>query len=191
MEDYKSISVAFRKGNHVEIVNNPTSYPLIGIGEQGAVFKISSDRCIKVFAKETDALQESKVLKVAQHPPIVPKLYEVGANYIIMEYMSGPSLDQYLKSKGRLSEKMTARILFLLKEMKQLQFTRLDASLRHIFVTKERQLKVIDHVNSFRVKSAQPERLLKELKKMNLLSSFLKQVKKIDPQSYREWKEYK
>ena len=42
MEDFKSIRVVSGEGEqHVEIIHNPTSYPLIGKGRQGAVFKIS------------------------------------------------------------------------------------------------------------------------------------------------------
>lgn len=98
MEDFTSICV--EKGEKVEVVHNPTSYPLIGRGKQGAVFKISSDRCVKIYAKKKNVLNESKVLKAAQESPIVPKLYEVGTNYIVMEYIEGPSLTKYLKSEG-------------------------------------------------------------------------------------------
>ena len=95
MKDIKSIIVTPRKGDIVKIVNNPTSYPLVGRGREGAVFKISSDQCVKIYAKQRCAKNEGKVLIAAQESRIVPKLYEVGENYIIMEYIEGPSLDQY------------------------------------------------------------------------------------------------
>ncbi|MDQ0884707.1 serine/threonine protein kinase [Peribacillus sp. V2I11] len=190
MENFKSIIVTHRKGEKVEIVHNPTSYPLIGRGKQGAVFKISSDQCVKIYAKDGNALKESKVLKAAQESNIVPKLYEVGANYIIIEYLEGPSLFEYLKANQVLSEKVTNQILFLLKEMKRLKFTRLDSRLNHIIVTKEGELKVIDLVSHFKKKVDHPEFLMKHLKRLGLLSSFLEQVKNIDPQSYLEWKDF-
>lgn len=190
MEDFTSICV--EKGEKVEVVHNPTSYPLIGRGKQGAVFKISSDRCVKIYAKKKNVLNESKVLKAAQESPIVPKLYEVGTNYIVMEYIEGPSLTKYLKSEGVLSEKVTNQILDLLKEMKRLKFTRLDASLKHIIVTKQGELKVIDHVDSFqKYRPTRPEKLMTGLKKLGYLSSFLEHVKNIDPQSYLKWKDVK
>jgi predicted Ser/Thr protein kinase len=46
----------------------------------------------KNYPKQKDALKESEVLKAAQESPIVPKLYETGANYNIIEYLEGPSL---------------------------------------------------------------------------------------------------
>ncbi|RFU64423.1 glycosyltransferase [Peribacillus saganii] len=186
--DFKSISVNRRKGEKVEIVHNPTSYPLVGRGKQGAVFKISSDKCVKIYPKKRNALNESEVLKAAQDSPVVPKLYEAGENYIVMEYIEGSSLYEYLKANRVLTEKITNQILFLLKEMKRLKFTRLDARLNHIYVTNQGELKVIDLVTHFKKKVDRPEILMEHLKRLGLLSSFLKQVKNIDPQSYQEWK---
>jgi predicted Ser/Thr protein kinase len=192
VEDFKSIRVLRKGDNEVEIVHNPTSLPLIGKGKQGAVFKLSSDQCVKVYANQANVLKESEVLKIAQ-AGFVPKLYEVGENYIIMEYIEGSTIKEYLETKGNLTEDFTKKILSLLQEMKRLKFTRLDVRFDHLIVTKQGELKVIDHVNSFSLEkqSTQPVRLLKCMKKIGLLSEFLKQVKKFDQQSYLEWKDSK
>jgi predicted Ser/Thr protein kinase len=190
VEDFKSIRVLRKGDNEVEIVHNPTSLPLIGKGKQGAVFKLSSDLCVKVYANQANVLKESEVLKIAQ-AGFVPKLYEVGENYIIMEYIEGSTIKEYLETKGNLTEDFTKKILSLLQEMKRLKFTRLDVRFDHLIVTKQGELKVIDHVNSFSLEkqSTRPVRLLKCMKKIGLLSEFLKQVKKFDQQSYLEWKD--
>jgi len=191
VEDFKFIKVAsLRKGDKVEVIHNPTSYPLIGRGNQGAVFKISPDQCVKIFPKPMHAQRESEALKAAQGSPIVAKLYEAGENYIIMEYIEGPSLQEYLKSKGKIKEDITKKILFLIEEMKRLKFTRLDSRLKEIIVTKQGELKMVDLVNHFTKKYEIPQLLLANLEKLGLLSSFLEQVKKIDPQSYLEWKDF-
>jgi RIO-like serine/threonine protein kinase len=192
VEDFKSICISREGDNKVEIVNNPTSYPLIGRGKQGAVFKISSDKCVKIYANQKNVLKESEAYKATQESPIVPKLYEVGENYIIMEYIEGPTLEQYLETEGNVTEDITKKILFLLKEMKLLKFIRVDANIKQIFVTKQGELKVIDHANSFKIKERpnRPESLMKGLKNLGLLSSFLEQVKNIDPQFYLEWKDF-
>jgi len=191
VEDFKFIKVAsLRKGDKVEVIHNPTSYPLIGRGNQGAVFKISPDQCVKIFPKPMHAQRESEALKAAQGSPIVAKLYEAGENYIIMEYIEGPSLQEYLKSKGNIKEDITKKILFLIEEMKRLKFTRLDSRLKEIIVTKQGELKMVDLVNHFTKKYEIPQLLLANLEKLGLLSSFLEQVKKIDPQSYLEWKDF-
>lgn len=187
--DFKSIIVSIgNKG--VTIVDNPTSYPMIGKGKHGAVFKISPDRCVKIFVKQERFINESLVFKVAQESPIVPRLFDIGTNSIVMEYIDGPSLDQFLASKGFLPEDITKKILLMLKEMKRLNFTRLDARLRHILVTKQEELKVIDHANSFIKIDPVPIQLFKGLKKLGLFSSFLEQVKHADPDSYMEWINY-
>jgi hypothetical protein len=48
LEDFKTIIVSSGK-KAVTIVDNPTSYPMIGKGKQGAVFKLSPDCCVKIF----------------------------------------------------------------------------------------------------------------------------------------------
>ncbi|WP_417898473.1 hypothetical protein ABN702_20580 [Bacillus haimaensis] len=190
LEDIKSIIVKYKKGKKVEVAHNPTSYPLVGHGKQGAVFKISPEQCVKIYAKEGNTVKEGKVLKAAQGSPIVPRLYEIGENYIIMEYLEGPSLFDYLKEKRILTEEITNQILFILKEMKRLQFTRLDSRLNHIIVTRQGELKVIDLVSHFKKKVDHPEFLMQHLKRLGLLSAFLDQVKNIDPPSYQEWKSF-
>jgi predicted Ser/Thr protein kinase len=187
LEDFKSIIVSSGKKT-VTVVDNPTSYPMIGKGKQGAVFKISPDRCVKIFPDPERCQNESQALRAAQEARIVPRLFEVGSHYIVMEYIDGPSLDQLLASKDFLPEDMTKKILFLLKEMKRLKFTRLDAKLRHIFVNTQEELIVIDHANSFIKIDSVPTELFKDLNEKGLFSSFLEQVKQADPESYMEWR---
>jgi acetyl-CoA acetyltransferase len=55
------------------------------------------------------------VLKTAQEARIVPKLFEVESNYIVMEYIDGPSLDQVLESHGFLPEGITKKNIDLTK----------------------------------------------------------------------------
>lgn len=187
MEEFKSIYVVEGR-KKVEIINNPTSFPLVGKGAQGAVFKISSDRCVKIFAIPEYATKEGNVLKISQVSPIIPRLYEIGSNYIIMEYLEGPTLFQYLQSGGDLSEKIIGQILFVLKEMRRLKFTRLDTDMRHIIVTKQAELKVIDHYSSYTKIRSKPELLIKGFKQLGILPLFLGKVKEMDPESYLEWK---
>jgi putative serine/threonine protein kinase len=47
IDDFKQISV--KQGIDQVEINNPTNYPLIGKGKQGAVFKISADKCVKFY----------------------------------------------------------------------------------------------------------------------------------------------
>ncbi|MGZ4161265.1 MAG: kinase [Neobacillus sp.] len=193
MEDFKSIRVSKKGENKVEVVHNPTSYPLIGTGKQGAVFKISSDRCVKIYANPNNVFKESKAYKATQGSPIIPKLYEVGENYIVLKYIEGSTLKQYLKSKGNITEDITQKILIMLEEMKRLKFAQLDSRLSNIIISEHEVLKVIDLVDAFKLsddQSNRPESLMRGLNRLGLLPSFLEQVKKFDQQSYDRWKDF-
>lgn len=168
-------------------VNNPTNYELIGKGVQGAVFKLSEDQCVKMYAKEKYCLSESKALEAGQCSSIIPKVFEVGENYIVMEYIKGQSLKSYLQSQSSIPEAIVKQLVFIFKEMKRIGFTRIDASIRHIILTDDGEIKVIDHVNSMKVQQAWPIRLFTGLFKFGKQSTFLDQVKELDSELYLEW----
>ena len=48
MEDFKTITVT--KGEKSLEIHNPTTYSLIGMGAQGAVFKLAEDKCVKIYS---------------------------------------------------------------------------------------------------------------------------------------------
>lgn len=61
-------------------------------GAQGAVFKISPNKCVKIYAKQEYLVKTVDVLKIAQESSTI----SLGQNYIIMEYLEGATLFQYL-----------------------------------------------------------------------------------------------
>ncbi|EST11881.1 kinase [Sporolactobacillus laevolacticus] len=188
MEDFKSIVVT--KGEKSLDIENPTTYPLIGYGTQGAVFKLSEDRCVKIYVDEEQAKMEAFALEVGQHLPFIPKLYESGSNYVVMDYFNAPNLKDYLRNCTYIPESIVKKLLDILIELKRANFTMIDAPLRHIFVLKNEELKVIDHVNSFKRQHPVPLKLLRDLKMILLKDSFLSQVKKLDPVTFTEWDIY-
>jgi predicted Ser/Thr protein kinase len=185
MDNFKKISMKKTK-NGLEI-KNPTNYELIGKGVQGAVFRISDDRCIKVYARERHWLRECEALNAGQDSSIVPKVFEVGENYIVMEYIKGQPLKEYLRSIGTIPEPIAKKLVFIFKEMKRIGFTRIDAAIRHFIVTDDGEIKVVDHVNSMKRLQAWPIKLFESLARLNLLDLFLDYLKEIDPDLYREW----
>lgn len=190
MNDFNSISVE-RKGKNEELtVHNPTSYPLIGKGIQGAVFKISENRCVKIFLKSKNVIKEKEAMIKAQSLPFMPKFFESGKNYIIMEYIEGPSLRDYLIGQGTIPSSITQQLVKMKKEMMHLGFTNLDRCVtRHIFVNKDGILKVVDHANSYDKKPI-PVRLLNTISELGLIDIFMQQVQQMDAELYREWKDY-
>ncbi|MDR7080253.1 putative Ser/Thr protein kinase [Neobacillus niacini] len=189
MRDFHSITVTRNEQKEL-VIHNPTSYPFIGKGLQGAVFKLSDDSCVKIFFKREVAKQEKEAMLKGRGLPSMPKLFESGHNYIVMEYIDGPSLRDYLQDHGTITESITRQIVFMKREMKRLGFTNLDICVsRHIFVDNQQILKTVDHANVYKQKPI-PIRLLNTLSELGLIDLFLQQVKDMDQEFYSEWKNY-
>lgn len=188
MADFKSIRVT--KGVKTLEIDNPTNFPLIGMGAQGAVFKLSEEQCVKIYTNALQAKMELEALKAGQNLTFFPRLYEYGKNYIVMEYFNAPTLKEYLRNCTYIPESITNKLLFILSEMKKAQFTMVDAPLRHIFVLENEELKVIDHVNAFKRVHPVPLKLLRDLNIILLKESFLSQVRNLEPKTYDTWQEY-
>jgi RIO-like serine/threonine protein kinase len=188
MTDFRSIKVT--KGIKTLEIDNPTGYPLIGMGAQGAVFKLSEERCVKIYSNPLQASMELEALEAGQHLPFFPRLFENGQNYIVMEYFNAPTLKEYLRNCTFIPESIARKLLYVLGEMKKAQFTMVDAPLRHIFVLENEELKLIDHVNAFKRVHPVPLKLLRDLNMMLLKESFLSLVNKLEPETYEMWQSY-
>ncbi|WP_194074651.1 hypothetical protein [Oceanobacillus halophilus] len=187
-KDIKKITVT--KGEKTLLIDNPTDYQLIGMGAQGAVFKLSEDKCVKIYPDPLKAKMEQDALKAGKDLDFFPEVYETGENYIIMEYFNAPNLKEYLKNSTYLPETITRKLLDILSALKKANFTMIDAPLRHIFVLENEELKVIDHVNSFKRQHPVPLKLLRDLNIILLKEAFLDQVKEMEPKMYKEWDNY-
>lgn len=188
MKDFKAITVT--KGKKSLEVHNPTTYSLIGMGTQGAVFKLTDDKCVKIYSDPVQAKMEGKVLKAGQHLPFMPVVYDTGSNYIVMEYFDAPTLKDYLKDCMYMPISLVEKLLNIFKKLKQAKLTMIDAPLHNIFVVGNEELKVIGHEGSFQKKYHVPLKLLRDLKIILLKDSFLAQVKKLEPDTFNEWNKY-
>ena len=115
----------------------PITQTLIGSGHQGAVYRLSEDQCVKIYGKMNHAEQEKEVLLSSQDLSFIPKVFETGSNYIVMEYLLGPDLNTYLKKQSEFSEDIARRLFYILTTMKKSGFKQIDAPLRHIIITKD------------------------------------------------------
>ena len=136
--------------------------------------------CKNLF-RPIQAKMENEAIKAGQHLPFMPRLYESGPNYIVMEYFNAPTLKEYLRNCTYIPESIVKKLLYVLNELKKAKFTMIDAPLRHIFIVENEELKVIDHVNCFKRIHPVPLKLLRDLKIILLKDSFLSQVKKLEP----------
>ncbi|WP_409303886.1 hypothetical protein [Peribacillus sp. SCS-155] len=185
-QDFTKISV--QRGIDQVIVDNPTKFPLIGKGKQGAVFQISPYKVVKVYWNPKSAAKEADVLAAGKASTIIPKLYEKGPNYVVMEFVQGESLQDYLEGRTEIPPAMVRMIVSLFKEMERLKFGRMDVATKHVIITENEELKLLDHTNSFSKKLSIPLRFLNRLRKMDLLDSFFQQAKKLDKVRYSKWK---
>lgn len=188
MDDFKKIKVVHESTISL-LVDNPTELKLIGKGAHGAVFKLSKDKCVKIYADTHNAEKEAGSYKIGQSSEIVPRLHEVGENYIVMEFIEGISLWKYLSDKKEISFDISKKIVLLLKEMRRLGFTRIDSSLRHIIFTKDEKLKTIDLVYAYVRNDKKPVKIFTELKKLGLVKQFMDHIKVIDIGLFNEWNE--
>ncbi|MEH7883381.1 hypothetical protein V7654_03545 [Bacillus sp. JJ1609] len=188
MKDFKSIKIT--KGLKTLLIDNPTNYSLIGMGSQSAVFKLSENKCVKIYTDLLQAKMEAEALKAGRHLTFFPKLYETGSNFVVMEYFNAPTLKEYLRNCTYIPESITKKLLSIFKAMKEADFPMIDASLRHIFVLENEELKVVDHVYAFKGQHPVPIKLLRDLNIILLKDSFLSRVKKMEPDTYRIWETY-
>lgn len=188
MDDYKLIEVTLNSNNKLDI-KNPTRFALVGKGGQGAVFKIDDYRCIKVYYDFEIALAEQNAYLKTLGSPIMPKLYEIGDKYIIIEYIGTKSLKDYLIEKGRISEKITQELIKMFIEMKRLSFLRRDESLRHILLNEDEEIKIVDHVYAFTLDNPMPVKMFKQLNEIGMLKDFIEQVKNQDSALFKEFSE--
>lgn len=189
MEDIHSIVVS-QNSKKVTIKKNPNNYEVLGRGQQGAVLKLSPERCVKLYTNSTYAAREEEVLRATEKSRFFPKVYETGENYIIMEFLDGPDLHDYIKKNG-MTEQIARELVLMLREMEKLGFARIDCMLRHVFVVDQEKLKVIDHVNAYRKSRPFPKKLFKGLSDLGVLKQFLTSVKTLDEDRYEEWKRSK
>jgi putative serine/threonine protein kinase len=169
-------------------INDLKEYKLVGKGADGSVFQLTPDRCVKIFEKEQTKALELKALQVGQSSRVIPQLYEDGQNYIIIEFVKGISLPQYLKKEKQLPEPIVEKILAMLTELKKVGFERHDTEVRHILFNENMDIKVIDLKRAFGSPRSTPSKLLKGLKKKGYLDEFMHHVKKLNPSLYEEWK---
>lgn len=166
-------------------VNNPTSYQMLGKGHQGAVFQIDESRCVKIYCSKIDLIRELHALQLGGKIGICPIVYFWGENYIVMEYLTDPSLLEYLQ-QNPLNKELAAKIVNLLDLFEKAGFNRFDHSGRHIYVSPKGTMKIIDVVHIIKPQPVYlPKKLITDMG-VNA-EEFVQFVKEISPKWYKRW----
>lgn len=166
-------------------VENPTGFRLLGKGHQGAVFQIDEKRCVKIYCVKQDLDRELQGLKLGGKVGICPIVYFSGNNFIVMEYLTYPSLLDHLDMHP-IDRELTARIVGLLDLFEQAGYNRFDHSARHIYLVPDGTMRIIDVVHMIKT---QPVNLAKKLigEMGSNAVNFLQFVQEISPKWYNRW----
>jgi predicted Ser/Thr protein kinase len=166
-------------------VSNPTRFRLIGKGHQGAVFQIDEYRCVKIYSANESRQRELHALQLGGKIGICPKVYFWGENFIVMEYLTHPTLFEYL-DKNPLTKELTMKIIDLLECFEKIGFNRFDHSARHIYMVPNGKMKIIDVVHMIKPK---PVLLAKKLigDMGPKAEDFVRFVQELSPKWYNRW----
>lgn len=158
----------------------------LGKGHNGIVYRLPDGKVIKICYVMKDFYSEAHILKKVAGSKYFPRLYEVGGNYMIRDYVDGMPLNKYIKKNG-LSRKLVRDILDLLKEFERLKFIKFDMRCKDVYVEPGGKLMVIDPQKFYTKKRDFPQHLSKGLFKLGVLDDFLIILKQEDPRLYRKW----
>lgn len=165
---------------------NVKELELLGSGTQGKVYRIDSQKCIKIFKKSQVCKDELETLSMAQIDSHFPRLYGYGEKYIIRECINGIELNKYLSSHP-LTPDISNKIIKLYEAMVRVGYTRLDTALFHIFITPSNELKLIDTSKAIKKRTTYPNLILSGLDKLGYKKDFIDFVKATNPEVYNKW----
>ncbi|MFL0248310.1 protein kinase [Candidatus Clostridium stratigraminis] len=158
----------------------------LGRGHNGAVYLLPDNKVIKVCFVMKDFLSETSILKKVNGNKYFPRLYEVGGNYMIRDFVDGIPLKNYIKKNG-LNEKLTRDIIEMLKEFERLRFTKIDVRCKDVFITPDNKPIMIDPQKFYTKERNFPRHLSKGLFKLGVLDLFMEVLKKDEPRLYKKW----
>ncbi|MDR6550684.1 hypothetical protein [Paenibacillus qinlingensis] len=182
---HKLNQIRVRKSETVVNIDNPSGYRLIGKGKQGAVFQIDEHRCVKVYYREESCQQELRNLMLGGQAGICPKVHFWGSDFIVMDYLTVPSLYDYLQQNA-MTRSLAAKIIKLLETFEEVGYNRFDHSARHIFMMPDETMKIIDVVHVIKPTPVYfAQKLISDMGQY--APEFIDYVREISPQWYDLW----
>jgi len=159
---------------------------LLGEGHNGIVYELPENKAVKIFQEKKCCKEEGEILKRVGSSSYFPKLHKMGDYYIVRDKVDGIRLDHYIKKHG-FSYEISLNLYELFKEFKRLKFTKLDARCRDLYITDDNKIMVIDPKQCFSKKVTYPRHLMKGLHKLEVLESFIEDIRIIDIKIAKEW----
>jgi predicted Ser/Thr protein kinase len=165
---------------------NLTECQLLGKGHNGEVYLLPNGSAIKVSHDNKSFTGEYRILEKVNGNKYFPKISEIGANYMVREYVQGKILSEHIKEKG-MDKDLACKIIDMLKEFEKLKFRKIDIRCRDIFIQKNGDLKVIDPKKCYLRERNFPRHLSKGLYKLRVLDYFMEVLEEYDSRLYKKW----
>ncbi|MDQ0220433.1 protein kinase family protein [Peribacillus cavernae] len=131
----------------ISLLDYDESLEFIGEGRSAYVFRIrSTNKAIKVFFPDhvDIAREEAEIYEMLRGISYYPTLYESGRNYLVIDYIEGLTLFECLVQGIPITSDNIKEIDQALLLAKQKGLNPSDIHLRNIFITSEKEIKVID-----------------------------------------------
>lgn len=158
----------------------------LGEGHNGIVYELPGNKAIKIFQDSKLCREEARILKRVSKSKYFPRVYSIGEFYMVREKVEGQRLDHFIKDKG-MKREVAENLYKLINEFEKLNFTKLDIRCRDIYIKDNLNLRVIDPKECYKRKVNYPRHLMKGLKKIDCLDSFLDYIKDIDKICAEQW----
>lgn len=158
----------------------------VGRGTQGTVYKLSEYKVIKIFKYKNECTDQINTLLKAQNCKFFTKVYEYDEISIVLEFLPGEPLSDYLK-KYPITKEISLQLVEIMKAFKYLGFTRVDMRLKHIFIQPNGMLKVIDPRKSYVKNIPYPQSMLRGLKRLKQYDLFFDFIKNYYPEEFLSW----
>ncbi|PIC71198.1 serine/threonine protein kinase [Sporosarcina sp. P16b] len=138
-------SIVVNKKNR--LIDFHPSMQLVGTGRSAFVFRIKfSNKAMKVFFSNFEhiAKEEAEIYLSLKDIQYFPRIYEAGANYLVMDYVEGNTLFDCLTNGRLITEAHIEEIDYALSLATDAGLNPSDIHLRNILITPDNRVKLID-----------------------------------------------
>lgn len=135
------------KGRIPKLKSYDKTLQLIGTGRSAHVFKVQHEQvALKVYFphKAHLAAEEAAIYKELSSSSYYPTLHDVGANYIVIDYLEGHTLFECLENGLFVSEDKIRDINEALNIARKVGLNPSDVHLKNIIITNKQEIKLID-----------------------------------------------
>lgn len=143
----QSVKFAAKRSGVVTVVDKDPALQYIGSGRSAFAYRIqASNIVVKVFFHPFDHLaeEEADIYGNLQGTPYYPTIYEVGPNYLVMDYIDGHTLFDCLRKGIKIIPEHIKEVDKALRLARERGMNPSDIHLRNIIITTDGKIKMID-----------------------------------------------